>query len=83
MAKRTTLQEFEAVWPKVREAILDHARSYKLPADELEWFKKSLEVNTVGGKCNRGMSVPDSVSLLLDSEPNKNLLYILGTFRLV
>jgi farnesyl diphosphate synthase len=67
MAKRTTLQEFEAVWPKVREAILDHARSYKLPADELEWFKKSLEVNTVGGKCNRGMSVPDSVSLLLEA----------------
>lgn len=27
-----------------------------------------LEVNAVGGKCNRGMSVPDSVSLLLNKE---------------
>lgn len=26
---------------------------------------QSLQVNTLGGKCNRGMSVPDSVSLLL------------------
>lgn len=29
-------------------------------------FIQSLEVNAVGGKCNRGMSVPDSVSLLLN-----------------
>lgn len=27
---------------------------------------QSLRTNAVGGKCNRGMSVPDSVSLLLD-----------------
>lgn len=28
---------------------------------------QSLEFNTLGGKCNRGMSVPDSVSILLDA----------------
>jgi farnesyl diphosphate synthase len=28
-------------------------------------YYQNLEVNTLGGKCNRGMSVPDSVSLLL------------------
>lgn len=28
---------------------------------------QSLEANTIGGKCNRGMSVPDSVSLLREA----------------
>ncbi|KAG6039887.1 hypothetical protein E4U41_001887 [Claviceps citrina] len=65
MAQKTTLKEFEAVYPKLEEAILDHARSYKLPQAELDWLKTNLQVNPLGGKCNRGMSVPDSVSLLL------------------
>ncbi|KAL6807189.1 terpenoid synthase [Trichoderma sp. SZMC 28013] len=65
MAQKTTLKEFEAVYPKLEEALLDHAKSYKLPEKELEWFKKNLEVNPLGGKCNRGMSVPDSASVIL------------------
>jgi geranylgeranyl pyrophosphate synthase len=28
-------------------------------------FRQSMNMNTVGGKCNRGISVPDSVSILL------------------
>ncbi|PSR80576.1 isoprenoid synthase domain-containing protein [Coniella lustricola] len=63
--QKTTLAEFEAVFPKLEADILEHAQKYKLPAAELEWFKKSLQTNAIGGKCNRGMSVPDSVSLLL------------------
>lgn len=39
-AQKTTLKEFESVFPKLEEAILDHARSYKLPQAELEWLKK-------------------------------------------
>nr|Q92235.1 RecName: Full=Farnesyl pyrophosphate synthase; Short=FPP synthase; Short=FPS; AltName: Full=(2E,6E)-farnesyl diphosphate synthase; AltName: Full=Dimethylallyltranstransferase; AltName: Full=Farnesyl diphosphate synthase; AltName: Full=Geranyltranstransferase [Fusarium fujikuroi]CAA65641.1 farnesyl pyrophosphate synthetase [Fusarium fujikuroi] len=66
MAQQTTLQEFNSVYPKLEEALLDHARSYKLPQEQLDWYKRSLEVNPLGGKCNRGMSVPDSVSLLLE-----------------
>ncbi|KAF7554245.1 hypothetical protein G7Z17_g3091 [Cylindrodendrum hubeiense] len=65
MAQKTTLKEFESVYPKLKEALLDHARSYKLPKEQLDWYTKNLEVNPIGGKCNRGMSVPDSVSLLL------------------
>ncbi|KAL6875334.1 terpenoid synthase [Trichoderma longibrachiatum] len=65
MAQKTTLKEFESVYPKLEEALLDHARSYKLPEKELNWFKKNLEVNPLGGKCNRGMSVPDSASVIL------------------
>lgn len=40
MAQKTTLKEFEAVYPKLEEALLDHAKSYKLPEKELEWLKK-------------------------------------------
>ncbi|KAK7430396.1 hypothetical protein QQZ08_003144 [Neonectria magnoliae] len=66
MAQKTNLKEFESVYLKLEEALLDHARSYKLPQEQLEWYKRSLEANPLGGKCNRGMSVPDSVSLLLE-----------------
>lgn len=48
MAQKTTLKEFEAVYPKLEEAILDHARSYKLPEKELQWFK---EVSFKTGQC--------------------------------
>jgi farnesyl diphosphate synthase len=40
MAQQTTLKEFEAVYPKLEEALLDHAKSYKLPQAELDWYKK-------------------------------------------
>ncbi|KAL0465822.1 farnesyl diohosphate synthase [Neurospora intermedia] len=65
MAKTTTLKEFESVFPKLEEALLEYAEAYKLPEQMLSWYKKSLEINTLGGKCNRGMSVPDSASILL------------------
>lgn len=65
MAQKTTLKEFESVWPKLEEVLIDHAKSYKLPEKELAWYKRSLEVNPLGGKCNRGMSVPDTASVLL------------------
>ncbi|KAK3944962.1 isoprenoid synthase domain-containing protein [Diplogelasinospora grovesii] len=65
MAQKTTLKEFESVFPKLEEVLLEYAKSYNLPEKELEWYKASLQTNTLGGKCNRGMSVPDSVSLLL------------------
>lgn len=66
MAQKTTLKEFESVYPKLEAALLDHAKSYKLPEEQLNWYKRSLNVNPLGGKCNRGMSVPDSVSLILE-----------------
>ncbi|KAG5924758.1 hypothetical protein E4U61_006931 [Claviceps capensis] len=72
MAQKTTLKEFEAVYPKLEEAILDHARAYNLPQMELDWLKSNLQVNPLGGKCNRGMSVPDSVSLLLGRPLNED-----------
>lgn len=40
MAQKTTLKQFESVWPKLEEALLSHAGSYKLPATELAWLKR-------------------------------------------
>ncbi|KAI1771930.1 terpenoid synthase [Hypoxylon cercidicola] len=68
MAKKTTLKEFESVFPKLEEDLLAWVKQYNLPQEQQEWYKKSLEINTLGGKCNRGMSVPDSVSILLNKE---------------
>ncbi|KEZ39894.1 Farnesyl pyrophosphate synthase [Scedosporium apiospermum] len=66
MARKTNLKEFEDVFPKLEKVLLEQAASYNLPKAHLEWYQKSLQTNTVGGKCNRGMSVPDSTSLLLE-----------------
>lgn len=37
--QRTTLQEFEAVFPKLEADLVEHAQKYKLPKEELEWYK--------------------------------------------
>jgi hypothetical protein len=39
MAKTTTLKEFESVFPKLVEDILDHAKKYNLPEDFVQWYK--------------------------------------------
>lgn len=46
MAQQTTLDEFNSVYPKLEEALLEHARSYKLPQEQLDWYKRvSLSPN--------------------------------------
>ncbi|KAK4232929.1 farnesyl pyrophosphate synthetase [Achaetomium macrosporum] len=64
MAKQTTLEEFASVFPKLEKVLLEHAEHYKLAKQALDWYKQSLEVNAVGSKCNRGMSVPDSAATM-------------------
>ncbi len=39
MAKTTTLKEFESVFPKLVEDLLNHAKSYNLPEDFVQWYK--------------------------------------------
>ncbi|CZT21305.1 probable farnesyl pyrophosphate synthetase [Ramularia collo-cygni] len=60
-----TLKEFETVFPKLVEDLKEHCQQYKLPQTALTWFEESLNHNTLGGKCNRGLSVIDTTSLLL------------------
>jgi farnesyl diphosphate synthase len=40
MAQKTTLKEFEAVFPKLKEVLLEQARSYNLPQQAYEHYKK-------------------------------------------
>ncbi|KAI9889994.1 MAG: Farnesyl pyrophosphate synthetase [Vezdaea aestivalis] len=61
----TTRAEFEAVFPKLVEELIEHVKQYNLPENALAWFRKSVETNTTGGKYNRGMSVVDATSTLL------------------
>ncbi len=37
--KSTTLKEFESVFPKLVEDILDHTKQYNAPDTALNWFK--------------------------------------------
>lgn len=43
MAKTTTLKEFESVFPKLEEALLEDAKAYKLPEQMLSWYKQVRE----------------------------------------
>lgn len=40
MAKKTTLQEFEAVFPTLEKVLVDDVASYGLPEAYVEWFRK-------------------------------------------
>ncbi|KFY24535.1 hypothetical protein V491_02122 [Pseudogymnoascus sp. VKM F-3775] len=65
----TGLGEFEAVFSKLVDDLRKLcSEDYRLPTQVWEWFEKSLIHNTVGGKCNRGLSVVDSERLLLDRD---------------
>lgn len=37
--QKTTLKEFESIFPKLEADLLEHAQKYNLPKAELEWFK--------------------------------------------
>ena len=39
MAKTTTLKEFESIFPKLVEDVLEHAAIYKLPEEFVTWFR--------------------------------------------
>jgi hypothetical protein len=40
MAQKTTLQEFESVFPKLEEDLVAWAKQYNLPKEQLDWYKK-------------------------------------------
>ncbi|KAM0796946.1 farnesyl pyrophosphate synthetase [Usnea florida] len=64
-APSNKLKDFEAVFPKLVQDLEENAKQYKIPEEALKWYSNSLYHNTLGGKCNRGLSVPDSTSNLL------------------
>ncbi|WPH03601.1 farnesyl pyrophosphate synthetase-like protein [Acrodontium crateriforme] len=58
----TSIQDFESIFARLVGDISDEVH---LPPSVLEWLTKSLNHNTLGGKCNRGLSVIDTTSILL------------------
>ncbi|MCJ1266550.1 Farnesyl pyrophosphate synthetase [Lobaria immixta] len=62
----SALKTFETVFPKIIADLSQHAQQYGLPENALKWYEDSLKFNTMGGKCNRGMSVVDTTQILLD-----------------
>jgi farnesyl diphosphate synthase len=40
MAKKTTLKEFEAIFPKLEADLLEQVKSINLPEPYIEWYKK-------------------------------------------
>ncbi|KAL8790910.1 MAG: hypothetical protein Q9213_000335 [Squamulea squamosa] len=63
--KPVSLKDFESVFPQLVNDLSQHCKQYGLPEDALKWYEDSLNHNTTGGKCNRGMSVVDTTSILL------------------
>ncbi|GAM84010.1 hypothetical protein ANO11243_020010 [Dothideomycetidae sp. 11243] len=68
----TTLKEFESVFPQLVEDLTEICKQSNLPQQPLDWFRNSLNHNTVGGKCNRGMSVVDTSAFLLGRDLTKD-----------
>ncbi|GKZ73326.1 farnesyl pyrophosphate synthetase [Aspergillus niger] len=65
----TRLTSFEGIFATLVDDIKDQCiEQYKLPPQVWQWFAKSLSHNTLGGKCNRGLSVVHAARLLFDRD---------------
>jgi len=74
-----TLKDFESVFPQLVEDVKAHSQKHNLPEQALKWFEKSLYHNTLGGKCNRGLSVIDTTSLLLGRDLSQDEFFKTAT----
>lgn len=61
-------KRFEAVFPLLVEELIEYLKSEGMPAEAQEWYRRNLDYNTPGGKLNRGLSVVDTVDILLCTE---------------
>lgn len=75
----TKRADFEAVFPSLVEDLKATATQYGIPDNALQWFEKSLNTNTPGGKLNRGLSVPDTGLALLQRPLNEKEFKDLAT----
>lgn len=64
MSAQTPKDKFEAIFPSIVEELEDTLKKTKISPEAIEWYKKSLVYNSVGGKANRGLSVIDTYRLL-------------------
>ncbi|KAG2354240.1 isoprenoid synthase domain-containing protein [Suillus spraguei] len=69
MSHADTENKFLAVFEGIREELVAHMKSEKMPEDAIAWFNENLIYNVPGGKLNRGVSVVDTVTILLNRPP--------------
>ncbi|KAI9731930.1 MAG: Farnesyl pyrophosphate synthetase [Cirrosporium novae-zelandiae] len=74
-----TLKEFESVFPTLVEDLKSHANSYGLPKNASEWYEKNLNANTIGGKCNRGLSVIDTATIISSKPLDEHTQFLSST----
>ncbi|KAG1774559.1 farnesyl-pyrophosphate synthetase [Suillus placidus] len=69
MLHADTRNKFLAVFEGIREELVAHMKSEKMPEDAITWFNENLIYNVSGGKLNRGVSVVDTLTILLNRPP--------------
>ncbi|KAN0061506.1 Farnesyl pyrophosphate synthetase [Thecaphora frezii] len=62
-------KRFEQVFPLLVDELTSYLASEQMPPEAIDWFKRNLDYNTPGGKLNRGLSVVDTVEILLCTDP--------------
>lgn len=67
VAKERFLNVFEDLIKELKQILL----SYNMPQEAIDWFIKSLNYNTPGGKLNRGLSVVDTYAILNNTTSDK------------
>ncbi|SPO22926.1 probable ERG20 - farnesyl-pyrophosphate synthetase [Ustilago trichophora] len=67
-------KRFEAVFPLLVEELTAYLASENMPAEAIDWFRRNLDYNTPGGKLNRGLSVVDTVEILLCTDASTGKL---------
>lgn len=60
-------QAFLQVFPQIVQDLTETLQSYGMPTEAIQWFTKSLNYNTPGGKLNRGLSVIDTYRILTNN----------------
>jgi farnesyl diphosphate synthase len=57
-------ERFEAVYPMLRDDMLEHMESHNLPEESVEWVREMMDYTVPGGKLNRGTTVVSVCELL-------------------
>ena len=66
-ARKRFLDVFEDLVEELKQILV----SYNMPQEAIEWFVRSLNYNTPGGKLNRGLSVVDTFAILNNTTSDK------------
>jgi farnesyl diphosphate synthase len=63
-----TKQRFLDLFPKLTNELVAVLTKEGMPKEAQDWYRRSLDYNTPGGKLNRGLSVVDTVQILLNKD---------------